>query len=87
MYQNIAQAGKTLPIHFRVHRPEVIRYVLYGLTDDLAISDYRVSGSSVGKEIIQSHASDEIGDKTHCHYNMAYEGGHVTGTHIGTASL
>ena len=78
MNQNVAQSGKTLPIHFGMRHSKVIWYVFYGFTDDLAISDYRVSGSSVGKKIIQSHTVNEIGDKTHCHYHMAYEGGHVT---------
>ena len=52
---------------------EIVRNVLYGLTDDLAISDYRIPCASVGEEVVKRHAVDEIGNKAHCHHNMADE--------------
>ena len=57
--QDIAQSSKTLPIHLGISRSKVVGNMFYGF----AISDYRVSGFSVGKKIFKRHAVNEIGDK------------------------
>ena len=69
-----------------MNRPEIIWNMLDGLAYDLAISDHRIPGLSVGEKIVERHAVYEVGNKAHRHDHMTYERGQVPAAHIGTAS-